>query len=552
VQVRDRFGNPIIGEPVNFAVPDTGASARLSQTNIVTDAAGQATTDAIANNEIGDYAVQVSLFELLETLTLSNTESTNPSPINPSPVNPSPVNPSLINPIVEPIREQDSATSLLEEDRQGNPGRTELFDDYAFTQLEQSLSEEYTRYWQMPPAADVTLERVQTILQQAENNHKSRSAVVYAMFVPAGDQAVSNSPQSTPLSRRILSDETNRGTDQLLLVVVPPEGTPIQQTVEVDRKRLKRQAQLFNIELYSLYDNGYQPLARQLYSWLLAPVEDALEAAEIDELIYVLDTGIGHLPMSALMKGDTFAIEHYGLSVLPSVGLLETNFDQEPAARTVLAGGAETFSELEPLPGVPIELMLVESAAASSRVLLDENFNVENLKRTQTTLPQNIMHFATHASFRPGTVERSYIQFWNEQLTLDTIDELSLQDLELLILSACTTALGSRDAELGFAGLAAASGVEASIGSLWNVSDIGTMALMAEFYERLQENPLRLSALRSAQLSLLSGDTRIENNRLITQNRQSPIPDGLVSQDNISFEHPFFWAGFTLVGNPWW
>lgn len=75
---------------------------------------------------------------------------------------------------------------------------------------------------------------------------------------------------------------------------------------------------------------------------------------------------------------------------------------------------------------------------------------------------------------------------------------------------------------------------------------------MAEFYERLQENPLRLSALRAAQLSLLSGDTRIENNRLITQNRQSSILDGLVSQDNVGFEHPFFRAGFTLVGNPWW
>jgi CHAT domain-containing protein len=75
---------------------------------------------------------------------------------------------------------------------------------------------------------------------------------------------------------------------------------------------------------------------------------------------------------------------------------------------------------------------------------------------------------------------------------------------------------------------------------------------MTEFYERRQANPLRLFALRAAQLSLLSGDTRIENNRLITQAGQSAIPNGLISQDTISFKHPFFWAGFMLVGNPWW
>ncbi|MEM8502282.1 MAG: CHAT domain-containing protein [Cyanobacteria bacterium P01_D01_bin.1] len=53
-------------------------------------------------------------------------------------------------------------------------------------------------------------------------------------------------------------------------------------------------------------DEGYQPLARQLYSWLIAPIEDTFETAGIDELMYVLDEGLGHLPMAALMKEETF------------------------------------------------------------------------------------------------------------------------------------------------------------------------------------------------------------------------------------------------------
>ena len=81
---------------------------------------------------------------------------------------------------------------------------------------------------------------------------------------------------------------------------------------------------------------------------------------------------------------------------------------------------------------------------------------------------------------------------------------------------------------------------------------MGTMALMAEFYAQLKGNPLRAIALQQAQRSLLQGSTRIENNRLLTQSGETPLPEGLTTQSEIDFSHPFFWSGFTLVGNPWW
>lgn len=97
-------------------------------------------------------------------------------------------------------------------------------------------------------------------------------------------------------------------------------------------------------------------------------------------------------------------------------------------------------------------------------------------------------------------------------------------DLELLILSACSTALSSPNAELGFAGLAAAAGVDATVGSLWQVSDIGTLALVSEFYARLESNDLRFEALRQAQLALLNGETRIKNGNLITSKGEIALP----------------------------
>ncbi|MEO1622893.1 MAG: CHAT domain-containing protein, partial [Cyanobacteria bacterium J06632_3] len=387
-------------------------------------------------------------------------------------------------------------------------GQIDFFDEVAFAQLEQSLTEEYARYWQQPLSRGATLENIQQTLQQAENEYQTRSGVVYAMFVPPGTET--DTPYTSVLSQRLLSNDVSDNADELLLMFIPPTGNPIQQRVKVNRRQIQRQAALFGLEISSFLDNGYQPLARQLYDWLLTPIEEEIRQNGVENLMYVLDSGLSTIPLSAMMTGDTFAVERYGLSVLPSVGLLQTDFGEAPAPHTVLAGGSAQFAELEALPAVPVELGLVESVATASQVFLNEDFEVDNLRTAQAIAPKAMVHVATHAEFNPGALDRSFIQFWDEQLTLEGLGELGLQDLELLILSACTTALGSRDAELGFAGLAAAAGVEASIGSLWNVSDMGTMALMAEFYEQLRGNPLRASALRQAQLSLLQGNTRIE------------------------------------------
>ncbi|MEO1682734.1 MAG: CHAT domain-containing protein [Cyanobacteria bacterium J06631_12] len=534
LQVRDRFGNPVVGEPVTFLVPAAGPSAVLAAATVETDNLGQATTVLSANNQVGIYIVEATTAGLRQVVGLTNTAPTSIPPASTLEVSP---------------------PDLLPEDEDGveRNGRLGLFDEVAFAQLEDSLTEEYARYWQRPLQKSTDISAVQQILQQAEETHRARSGIVYAVFVPPSESGgTDDSRYSAALSRRLLSNEVTEARDELLLLFIPPEGDPVQQLVPVSRQQIQRLATFFNLEVSSFLDDGYKPLARELYDWLLGPIEDDIQKANIDDLMYVMDEGLSAVPLPAMMTGDTFAIERYGFSVLPSVGLLQTDFGAAPAEQSLLAGGADTFSELEALPAVPVELEIIESIATSAEVLLNEDFEIENLRTAQAIAPKTMMHVATHAAFNPGSLDRSYIQFWDEQLTLDGLGDLGLDGLELLILSACTTAAGSREAELGFAGLAAVTGVEASIGSLWQISDVGTMALMAEFYEQLQADPLRFSALRKAQLSLLRGDTRIEDNLLITQGSETAIPSELVSQGEASFSHPFFWSGFTLVGNPWW
>lgn len=121
--------------------------------------------------------------------------------------------------------------------------------------------------------------------------------------------------------------------------------------------------------------------------------------------------------------------------------------------------------------------------------------------------------------------------------------------MELLILSACETAVGDADAELGFAGAALQAGVKSVLASLWQVSDLGTVVLMNAFYTQLGSPAVstKAEALHQAQLSLLSGDANLQTG-WINETTLTPELERYVDAD---LTHPFYWSAFTLVGSPW-
>ena len=172
-----------------------------------------------------------------------------------------------------------------------------------------------------------------------------------------------------------------------------------------------------------------------------------------------------------------------------------------------------------------------------------------------------IIHLATHSEFQPGVPSNSYIQLWDTKLQLDQMRQLKWNDppVNLLVLSACSTALGDEQAELGFAGLAVASGARSALASLWEVSDEGTLGLMVEFYQQLRsrgENNrpiIKAQALRQAQLAMLRGQVRLENGALRVAGREDVIslPAPISARGNRLLSHPYYWAAFTMIGNPW-
>ena len=132
--------------------------------------------------------------------------------------------------------------------------------------------------------------------------------------------------------------------------------------------------------------------------------------------------------------------------------------------------------------------------------------------------------------------------------------QLGLQNpaVDLLVLSACTTALGDEQAELGFAGIAIQAGVPSSLASLWSVSDEATLGLMTGFYHQLNHARTKVEALRQAQLAMIDNKIRIENSRLINPDGESmDLPPALANSGTWDFTHPIYWSAFTLVGSPW-
>lgn len=352
------------------------------------------------------------------------------------------------------------------------------------------------------------------------------------------------------------------GENQLELLLVTADGGVTGRTIaETNEKMLIETAQQLRQRMTSpsrRSTRSYLPQAQQLYTWTIAPLREELQSLGIENLLLCVGPGLRSVPFAALHDGEEFLVEQYSLALIPAFNMIDLN-PSDLANTEVLAMGASLFKTLSPLPAVPVELSQIARSLWPGEVFLNEDFTQENLQLQLQESRYGIVHLATHADFQEGNPTQSYIQLWDDQLTLDNMPQLKLNEsaIGLLVLSACKTAIGSQDAEKGFAGLAIQSGVPSALASLWYVSDLGTLALMSEFYNTFktdgqnQRSLLKAEALRETQLAMLRGEVRLEEGNLVTKRGVLPLPEQLGELTGENLSHPYFWAGFTLIGSPW-
>ncbi len=282
-----------------------------------------------------------------------------------------------------------------------------------------------------------------------------------------------------------------------------------------------------------------QKQALRLYQWLIAPLETTLRQQQIQTLIIVPQGVLLTLPFAALFDGKQYLTEKYALTITPALALTDlrrTSAKQIDTYSHLLVGGlSEAVQTFPALPAVKQEIDNLQQIYGQSALILKNNRFLQQRIVNEIRLNNyNIIHLATHGQLRENPRD-SFILTFDERLTLDELEnylkvaQFKDSPLELLTLSACETATTanavqnsiSPQAALGLAGIALKAGARSALASLWAVDDKATALLMTEFYQALQQNS-KARALQIAQTKL----------------RQIP-----------EYQHPFFWAGFILVGS---
>ncbi|OUC14525.1 MAG: hypothetical protein B0A82_11825 [Alkalinema sp. CACIAM 70d] len=412
----------------------------------------------------------------------------------------------------------------------------------AINQVEVGWKAQYEAFYEGKLSSQLlSLEQIQTRLQQLTPRTQTKTALLYAIPLP----------------------------DRLDIILVPPQGRPIHRSIPAATLKARNQiGAQFRLGVVNPLSEPqeYLPAAQQLYQWLIEPVAEDLKQQEIDTILFCLGTGLRGLPLAALHDGKQYLIEKYNLGVIPAFNLLDHRPNNLQGLQ-VLAMGSAKFSQAPPLPAVPIELQSVTQSVGKGKQLLNEDFTLANLQKARSQQPFGIVHIATHAVISAHSAQDSYLQLWDQPLRLTDIRELNLRVpvVQLLVLSACQTAIGAPNAELGFAGLAVQSGAKATIASLWSVDDTATLLLMRHFYGQLKQAPIKSSALRQAQITLLKSgiQRRSASNQTLNQTLSfsSPIASRAGDQplslatlptlEQTDFSHPYYWAAFTVIGNPW-
>ena len=399
--------------------------------------------------------------------------------------------------------------------------------------LESEATNEFSNHLGLGAPETISLTAIIANLQDVQKEAGIAPAILYATF---GEDATTNAASNRRLELVLIT------ADGPPLHIQIPEATQAQ--VQTAAARLRRQVSIPS----RVGTTTYEESAQQLHRWLIDPIEADLAARGIDTLGIVTDAGLRSLPFAALSDGDSFLIERYALTLVPSLSLTYLDYENIQQG-TALLGGSSSFANQAPLPFVPLELSRIQSLWEGAQ-FQGENFTRKAL-RTQIQQDYGIIHLATHGEFQPGRIDNSYIQFSDGRLAIDALQELEWQpeNIRLVTLSACQTALGNREAELGFAGLAVSAGAQSALASLWSVNDAATTGLMVSFYENLRTEATKADALREAQLAMIAGQFPLSE--WIAGDNAIPAADPILTEDDLSFRHPYYWSAFTLVGSPW-
>jgi CHAT domain-containing protein/tetratricopeptide (TPR) repeat protein len=364
------------------------------------------------------------------------------------------------------------------------------------------------------------------------------------------------------------------GEDDLFIWVVSPDGVVRARRAPVSQARLValiRETSPFADRTdagptraiitrgESTIPDGVKPVAwRELYDLLIQPIRGELPKTPGALLTIVPQGPLLNVSFAALQNAQgRYLLEDYALHYAPAGAVLQftapkKRADARKGPMLVVADPAlpkltNLDRPLARLPGARGEASQIARLVPASRLtMLQDSVATEARTRDQVG-GKAVIHFATHAIVRDDDPFGSFLALGPSAsggtadglLTSQEVYGLDL-NADLVVLSACRAAGGSvtGDGISAFARAFIYAGTASLVASLWDVADEPTNRLLPDFYRSWLAGASKSRALRSAQLRLLR-DLRAGRVTIDT-------PAGIVSIP----EHPVFWAGFALFGEP--
>ena len=283
--------------------------------------------------------------------------------------------------------------------------------------------------------------------------------------------------------------------------------------------------------LFARARTGWEAPSRELYDLLIKPIEGQLDPRQT--LVVIPDSTLSALPFAALKAADNrYLIQKTRLVIAPGLAYAQPGSVRAGRRAFVAAGSLDhdvplSFGTFPKLMNASSEARMAAGWVGATHVgsgYYMKDFSADDLRSVLLTHDVDVLHLATHAEFSGGT-DRSFIVANGGFITLRELSTIISDSkvhgkvLDLLVLSACETAVGDDRSSLGLAGAAVQSGARGAIASLWPVDDESTKNLMFDFYAAYRGGASKAGAIQTAELKAMG----------LKQN-------------------PYYWASLILIG----
>ena len=422
------------------------------------------------------------------------------------------------------------------------------------------LNKQLARVSQSEKQDAARVREVETQLEKARLSYEAFQDALYAahpeLKTHRGEAPIINAQElaallpnaSAVLLEYVVTDERT----YLFAITKPAEKAEVQvYTLPITRVELAKQIELFRQQL-ATRDLGFRASAVKLYDSFLKPAQAQLRGKS--NVVIAPDSTLWDLPFQALVNtAGRFMVEDASITYAPSLTVLREmtkrrlNQTATRAPATLLALGNPVLGSakqagmtlrdgsLDPLPeaGEEVKALARLYGPARSKVYVGAEARED---RVMSEAGQaSVLHFTTHGTLNNASPMYSYLTLAdggpNDDGLLEAWELMQLDlKADLAVLSACETArgrIGAGEGVIGFSWAMFIAGVPSTVVSQWKVESASTRDLMVNFHRSLispgaKQTKAKSDALRHAALKLMR---------------------------NPETSHPFYWAGFVLVGD---